>query len=291
MRPAGIAAACAAALGIATFLSAAAPGQDAPPAAPAAPAEPTPHAEPKPAGPSSMEPQLGTLKLKMGQKRLIYIYAPPGPADPEAYAVIYFSGDWGWRPLQQETASHLARKGRHVVVFDSAEFFNRQISPSDWAADLETLRSYANEKAGKPPGTPVLLIGFTFGGELVPYMLNRGGTRGFAGALLLSLDREGAVVYRSSIQLKLPMPPEEVFNVAEEIRRLPPTFPVFLMDAAGDAESAMGTLAGLLRGPHRSATIDGADRSFRTSREAHLVKVDEALLWLESQTPGRAAAN
>ena len=217
----------------------------------------------------------------MGQKRLLYLYGPAAAADPNAQAVLYFSGDWGWRPLQQETSTYLADRGRFVVGIDASEYFSGRLSPADWTADLATLRAYVNEKAGKPPGTPVLLIGFRFGGALVPYILNRGGTNGFSGALLVSLAHEGAVIYRTSIQLKLPLPPDEVFSVGEEIHHLPPSFPVFLMDAVGDTESAMKDLLGLVRGPKRSASVEGSDRSFRLARDAHFAEVEKALAWLE----------
>jgi hypothetical protein len=289
MRRAEPAAASAAVLIGAMFLAVAAAGPpDA--ATPARPEEAPPGASARGKhSPHVQEPLLGTLRLRMGIKRLIYIYLPAVAADPDAYPVLYFSGDWGWRPLQQETASYLAGKGRAVVGFDASEYFSRQIGPADWAADLATLRSYVNDKIGKPPGTPVLLIGFTFGGELIPYILNRGGTGGFAGALLLSLDGDGAVIYRTSIQLKLPLPPEEVFRVGEELHRLPPSFPVFLMDGALDAQSALRSLADLPRGPHRSVTIEGADRNFRQSRDAHFSHVLRALAWLEGQHRGPGA--
>jgi hypothetical protein len=226
----------------------------------------------------------------MGQKRLIYLYAPAAAADPNAQAVLYFSGDWGWRPLQQETSTFLADRGRFVVGIDAAEYFSGRLSPADWTADLATLRAYVNEKAGKPPEAPVLLIGFTFGGALVPYILNRGGTKGFSGALLVSLAHEGAVIYRTSIQLKLPLPPDEVFKVGEEIHRLPPSFPIFLMDAVGDAQSAMKDLIGLVRGPKRSASVEGADRSFRLAREPHFAEVEKALAWLQGAQEAGVAA-
>jgi type IV secretory pathway VirJ component len=263
---------------------------DPPGAAPAEPKAPAPAAPDGAAPPAAaparpphrnQEAKLGNLSLKMGQKRLIYIYEPAAGADPNAQAVLYFSGDWGWRPLQQETATYLADRGRFVVGIDAPEYFSDQLGPDDWTADLATLRAYVNEKARKPPGTPVLLVGFTFGGALVPYILNRGGTNGFSGALLISLAREGAIVYSTSIQLKLPLPPDEVFNVGQEIHHLPASFPIFLMDAVGDAESAMKDLLGLVRGPKRSVSVEGSDRSFRLARDAHFAEVGKALAWLQ----------
>src|SRR5262245_60969431 len=143
MRPAGLAATCATI--VAGFLILAVSAGSTPGAAPdppdAAPSKPTaggapppaaPPAEPKPPAPAApdgaappaaappaapartrhrnQEPKLGNLSLKMGQKHFIYIYEPAA-ADPNAQAVLYFSGDWGWRPLQGETSTYLADAG------------------------------------------------------------------------------------------------------------------------------------------------------------------------------------
>src|SRR6185503_17828556 len=115
--------------------------------------------------------------------------------------VIFFAGDWGFRPLQQETASWLAREGRLVLGIDSPEYFKKRLENYDWAADLKTLRDLTNEKAGRPAGSPVLLLGYGWGGEVIPYMLNRGGTAGFAGALLLGPDRDSAFIFRVNLQM------------------------------------------------------------------------------------------
>jgi hypothetical protein len=88
-------------------------------------------------------------------------------------------------------------------------------------------------------------------------------------------------MYRTSIQLKLPLPPDEVFSVGQEIHHLPPSFPVFLMDAVDDAESSMKDLFGMVRGPKRSVSVEGSDRSFRLARDAHFAEVEKALAWLQ----------
>ena len=284
MRPAEFAAASIAVLAGTAILAVAAPEPSC--AAAEAPPKDTPAAEaPARPAPELPEPQSAILRTRMGVKRLVYLYPPTVAADPKAPAILYFSGDWGWRPLQRETSTHLTGKGRYIVGIDSSEYFDRRLEPSDWLADLTTLKAFVNEKAGKPPESPVMLIGFTFGGELIPFMLNRGGTKGFTGALLISLDWEGSAIYHTAIQLKLPVPPEDRFSVAEEISRLPRTFPIFPMDGALDTQSALRSLMDLARGPHRSTTIDGADRQFRQVRDAYLAQVIQALAWMEGPHP------
>jgi type IV secretory pathway VirJ component len=214
----------------------------------------------------------------------ISLYAP-AMSRPDLLPVIFFTGDWGWRPLQQQTASALAGEGRFVLGIDSTEYFKRKLEPSDWAMDLKRLRELTNEKAGRPADGPILLLGYCWGGEVIPYMLNRGGTAGFAGAVLLGPDTKSAFIYRVSLQMEtvVPSPPEESFDTAEELKRLPPSFPVAFIEGELDTNSAAKTLEPLVRGPHKRATVPGGDRQFREVRDIYLDRVSQALAWIESQ--------
>jgi hypothetical protein len=185
-------------------------------------------------------------------------------------------------------ASHLAREGRAVIGIDSTTYFGRKLEPNDWTRDLKTLRTYANEKAGLPAESPVLLIGFTYGGELIPYMLNRGGAEGFAGALMIGPDHVGQVIYRASVQLRLPSPPDETFDVAEELRRMKP-IPVVLMEGALDTFSEARTLLGSLTGPRKYVPVVGADRQFKQARETFFTLLSQAMVWLEGSHPAGAS--
>ena len=231
-----------------------------------------------------LTPTITTIKTRMGSQADIFVYAPVGQPKPGTDAVIFFSGDWGWRPLQQEMASRLAREGRAVIGIDSTAYFGRKLEPIDWTRDLKTLRTFANEKAGLPAESPVLLIGFTYGGELIPFMLNRGGAAGFAGALLIGPDHEGQVIYRASVQLRLPSPADETFNVGEELRRMKP-MPMVLMEGALDTLSEARSLLESLSGPRRYVPVVGADRQFKQARDTYFTLVSQAMAWLEGPHP------
>jgi type IV secretory pathway VirJ component len=231
-------------------------------------------------------PAAVTLRLRMGVKSQIFVYAPPAPPKPGARAVIFFSGHWGWRPLQQDTAAHIAAAGRWLVGIDSSEYFSRRLENVDWARDLATLRAFANDKAGLPAATPVLLIGFTWGADLTPYMLNHGGADGFAGALLIGPGNLGSFIYRVTLEMKgVPWPPDETFDVGEEMRRMAP-IPVVLMEGALDADSRARDYAASVRGPHTLVSVPGADKQFRDVRDIYLGFVDQSLAWLEDPRRG-----
>ena len=238
--------------------------------------------------PPAVRPSVVSLRLKIGMLANVALYAPT-MSRPDRLPVIFFAGDWGWRPLQQESASHLASEGRFVTGIDSTEYFKRKLDPTDWVADLRRLREFTNEKAGRPADGPVLLVGYCWGGEVIPYFLNRGGTTGFAGAVLLGPDPSSAFVYRVSLQMQgVPSPPDEVFEVGPELKRLPPTFPVAFIEGEMDTNSAARTLEALVPGPHKRAVVPGADRQFREVRNIYLGLLSQALAWIEEQrsTPG-----
>jgi len=233
-------------------------------------------------------PAITSLRLRMDLVGQISLYPPTVPMTQGAGAVLFFSGDWGWKPVQQETASWLANHGRYVVGIDATTYFSRILEPSDWVRDLKTLRTFANEKAGLPAGTPVLLVGFAWGAELVPYMLNRGGAQGFAGALLIGPDEDSACVYRASLQMKsrgiIPSPLAEQFSVPEELRRMAP-IPTVFMQGEKDTESRAATLADMVRGPHKFVSIPAADKQFHDVRDVYFSLVGQALGWIEGPHP------
>jgi type IV secretory pathway VirJ component len=238
---------------------------------------------PAPAPAALIQPSMTQLRLRMGVQEHVGLYAP-AMSRPDLLPVIFLAGDWGFRPLQQETASSLAREGRFVVGIDSTDYFRRPLEPPDWMSDLKRLREFTNEKAGRPADAPVLLLGFCWGGEVIPYMLNRGGAAGFAGAVLIGPDRRSAFIYRVSLQMDgVPSPPDESFDTGEELKRLPPSFPVAFIEGEMDKNSEARALEPLVRGPHKLATVPGADRQFHEVRDIYLSRLSQALAWVESQ--------
>ena len=90
----------------------------------------------------------------------------PGPF----FAVIY-SGDGGWRDLDKTIGEYLADHGVPVVGVDSLRYFWQPKTPEEVAKDLvsifeaETARGGADKKA--------ILIGYSFGADILPLVYNR----------------------------------------------------------------------------------------------------------------------
>jgi dienelactone hydrolase len=211
-------------------------------------------------------------------------HAPAGPS-PAASPVLFYSGEWGWRPLQQDAASFLAASGRYVLGIDSPEYFNQKIEPAALVSEFQRLKSYLNERSGRGKDAPVVLVGFAAGAEIIPYLLNRAGTEGVRGIVLIAPDRKGASVFRVSIQLRMESPPDEVFDVEAELRRMAPV-PVALIEGTLDPRSEAKALSNVPRGPHKYAPVVGGDRQFKEVREGLFRLVDDALRWIDGQAVG-----
>jgi type IV secretory pathway VirJ component len=198
--------------------------------------------------------------------------------------VILFSGDWGWRPLVQDTASYLQANGYWVLGISSVEYFNHRASAVEYADDLRILRRFLNDRMRRPPDAPVILAGFDYGAELVPYLLNRARGEGVLGALMIAPGRHGAAVCRVAIQLNMPIPEAEKFDVAREIQQMPP-LPAVVVQGTIDNEGDGRQLFQAVRGPKRLALIPGGDHQFHDARQLYMERTLDAVRWLDEAAP------
>jgi len=84
--------------------------------------------------------------------------------------VIFYSGDGGWRDIDKKIGAYLSDQGYFVVGIDSLRYFWRKKEPQTMAADLDRLiRHYGKQAQGKG----VMLVGYSFGADIIPFMVNR----------------------------------------------------------------------------------------------------------------------
>lgn len=99
--------------------------------------------------------------------------APPVvelPAKPalDTLAIVY-SGDGGWRDLDKTIAEYLQTHGVPVVGVDSLRYFWTRKDPKEAAADLaDLIETYSGEWKARR----VMLIGYSFGADVLPAMIN-----------------------------------------------------------------------------------------------------------------------
>jgi len=93
----------------------------------------------------------------------------PSARAGDTFAVLY-SGDSGWAPQTQAMADRLATEGVPVVGVNSVRYLLCRKTPEQAAADLTAII----DRYGKVWGRPrVILIGYSFGGDVLPFIAAR----------------------------------------------------------------------------------------------------------------------
>jgi len=90
-------------------------------------------------------------------------FPAPHPGDTLA---VFLTGDGGWRPVDAEITKTLNANGISVVGVSTPAFYSKERTPqesADAAADL--IRKYPHPK--------VILIGYSRGADVVPFIVNR----------------------------------------------------------------------------------------------------------------------
>jgi type IV secretory pathway VirJ component len=96
---------------------------------------------------------------------------PPAPGKEGQHPlVIFYSGDGGWRDIDKKIGGYLSDQGYFVVGVDSLRYFWRKKSPDTMAADLDRLIRHFGTRAA---GNGVMLVGYSFGADIIPFMVNR----------------------------------------------------------------------------------------------------------------------
>lgn len=94
---------------------------------------------------------------------------PPTAASGDLLAVV-ISGDGGWASLDREVGGALAARGVAVVGLDSLRYFWKERTPDEAGKALERiLNHYLNAWRRKR----ILLIGFSRGADVLPFMASR----------------------------------------------------------------------------------------------------------------------
>ena len=93
------------------------------------------------------------------------------PVDkPGRLMAVVYSGDGGWRDIDKDIAGRLQELGVPVVGVDSLRYFWSERTPEQVAADLDLI---IDSYTGAWQRPDVLLIGYSFGADALPFAFNR----------------------------------------------------------------------------------------------------------------------
>jgi type IV secretory pathway VirJ component len=91
-------------------------------------------------------------------------------AEPGQEFALLLTGDGGWAGLDQELAARLAANGVPTVALNSLKYFWTQRAPQQTADDVaRVLRHYLAAWHAQR----VLMIGYSFGADVLPFVINR----------------------------------------------------------------------------------------------------------------------
>jgi len=93
---------------------------------------------------------------------------PDNQIDSDSIAVI-LTGDGGWAEIDKNIAKILSEKGIPAVALDSLSYFWKVRTPEETAKDVETIIEQYLEKWNKKN---VILIGYSFGADVLPFVAN-----------------------------------------------------------------------------------------------------------------------
>ena len=98
---------------------------------------------------------------------MIELPATAGTSD--RFAVL-LTGDGGWRKVDESIATYLRAQGIPVAGVDVAVYFQTRRSPEESACALEQIVRTYQQRWQKPK---VILIGFSRGADVLPFMASR----------------------------------------------------------------------------------------------------------------------
>ncbi|HEX4975092.1 MAG TPA: AcvB/VirJ family lysyl-phosphatidylglycerol hydrolase [Pseudomonadales bacterium] len=159
----------------------------------------------------------------------------PAANDKSDTMALFLSGDGGWAGLDKEVASQLAAQGIPVVGWDSLRYFWTTRTPNELANDAQRILNLYMETWHKKN---VILLGYSQGANVLPFLLNRlpkETQNKVSLTVLMSLDERADFEFHLSNWVS--NSETQGVDIAPEINKLP-AIPVLCFYGEDDDESA-----------------------------------------------------
>ena len=138
------------------------------------------------------ERQAAAMPVEIADLPVALVPAKSATGDVSDTLVFVMSGDGGWAGLDRDLATELAAAGAGVVGLDSLRYFWTKRTPDGTARDVAALiEHYLKEWQRRR----IVLVGYSFGADLVPFVANRlpqSQRASLAGVVLLGPDESAS---------------------------------------------------------------------------------------------------
>lgn len=107
---------------------------------------------------------------KQNRQEALPVIVSPAPANPNTPMVLMISGDGGWKGFDQQLAAQFVNRDIPVVSLNALKYFWSKKTPEQaTAAVAALLEKYMGEWNKKE----FILVGFSFGADVMPFVVNR----------------------------------------------------------------------------------------------------------------------
>lgn len=257
-----------------------------------------------PDGPQAADPVSTTVPVETSRGTFdLVVYAPPAaphpappaatphPAPPAASAsaapssgrrpvVLLISGEGGWKSFDILLSDWLSAEGYWVGGVDAKDYFS---DPQDdrglLAGDMRAYATALHRAAGRSAEDGVVLMGYSFGADLAPFIAGAPGWAGRVhGLVLVGPDEDGSLQYRITEMLGITYKSHS-FQVADALKGSAGIATLFL-HGGKDGWSAAPKLHAISAEPKKLVVIPGATHHF-SGHEPELRKaLRDGMNWL-----------
>ncbi len=162
-----------------------------------------------------LDPRLSDQVTSNNTENNLPIIEVPTEKNPPEIMAVLITGDGGWAEIDKQIAKILAEKGIPTVALDALSYFWRARTPEETAKNInEIIDQYRQKWKAKK----VILIGYSFGADVLPFIANGLSERNktdVALVTLLAMGKTAAFEFRLSSWInadtnanRLPIPPE-----------------------------------------------------------------------------------
>ncbi len=203
--------------------------------------------------------------------------------------ILLVSGEGGWRSFDALLARWLTEAGYWVGGIDAMKYFWKpQDDRQALSADMRAYADALARAAGRHASDPFLLVGFSFGADLAPWIAGAGGTGRIRGLVMIGPDETGSLEARITeilgIQAK-----DHIFSVAQALKSASGV-PVLFVHGEKDRNSAAPKLLGAAGEPKKLVVVPGSEHHFSGHEEDLRKALLEGLAWILSNA-GRATTS